>query len=281
MSRMLNVGSIAINDAFASNTTPVVLDLRHKVAGKRFHERHPKNNATINLQELLDILSQATPAQRSRVQVLDLSCNHIANEDLQEVLDVLVLLPNVYELDLSACSVNSSKANDIRQLTGRAAIKRVYLLDTVLASFSGREMFDGLTVEDAKKVIFIQSPEFLESRIWTNMVRNPALWDPVLRAHNLYFQEFYGNTSTLSLPHVPVAVHAVVKKKSHTALVSQQPCAGPPEPPKRPASTPNRGGESGEVSPFLTSPLLAYGKPTYASVLHRKSYRQAAHLFKS
>ena len=116
----------AIHEALSSNSSPVVLDLRYIVGGKHYHQRHPKNNR-MTLEGVKKALADIGSDDLNRIQVFDISRNHISNEDLPHVVDVLDMLPNVYELDLSACSICTAKAKDIQLFTRRPTIKRVYI----------------------------------------------------------------------------------------------------------------------------------------------------------
>lgn len=164
-------------------STPTILNLRHLIV-----QDDSGSSVQEKLEAAIAFLATISKRKRAHIDILDLSCNHIADEHLPLVASMAQLLPHLSELDLSACLLHSAHTRDIQQLTHIPSLKRLYILQTMIASFSGRAMFEGLCEEDVGKIVFMSDVSFVQSKVWANMI--PAhLCACVARVHQQFFDE--------------------------------------------------------------------------------------------
>jgi hypothetical protein len=180
-----------------------VLGLAHKLAGVVFHEQLP-HSGMLTVAAVRAALEKVPEAERKRIDVLDLAFNHLLKHDLKDVASLLPLLPNVSEVDLSGCSLTTTRPDMILPFTRVEALKRLYVFGTQLGMACAAELYHNPLMEesDLAKILFVKAPAELEQGRWMHLVRREH-HAAVRAAHHLYYKEASGETADPSLPRAP------------------------------------------------------------------------------
>jgi hypothetical protein len=132
-----------------------VIDCSSRVLGNRAH-KGLLDVFPITVQNMVNRIKTFDHTIRMNIKILLLNDNPISEMDFLEFKDLLELyLPNVNELDLSYCSLDSATSDDIKILTKIPQLKYVIISGTVLAGPIGYKSREGLDDDDFKKLIFM------------------------------------------------------------------------------------------------------------------------------
>jgi hypothetical protein len=179
--------ALSLFDAINSFETGL-FRLPGKVTGKR-----TQNPYLLTLKQVRVALEELEESKRMCFEVLDLSYNFMGEEDLVDVVDMLHLLPNVCEIDLSAWFLYTTSVEDVRKIFAAAPkLTRLFVLNSDLCSFAGKPFFAQLNENEIGKIIFMGEPCELESRLWTDMIE-PEHQLTVARAHVAFFKDNFGD----------------------------------------------------------------------------------------
>ena len=166
-----------------------ILNLSRKVAGKMFNEQFP-HNPFLTIGAVRAALEALPEAHRQRIDLLDLSYNHLLRYDLHDIATLLPLLPNVSEIALVCCSLTTTRPDFILPFTRCESLRRFYLFDTELGMACAAELYNNPEMEerDVAKMLFVSSREELEKGYWMAMTR-PEHHNAIRAAHIRYFDE--------------------------------------------------------------------------------------------
>lgn len=173
---------------------PVEIDLSGMVTGKIMLRIYKRNGVKVHpapLSEVRDILSSFTTQDRKRVEVLNMSCSDITEDDFDDVVAILRLLPNCVYLDMSACAIELPSPEQIQVFTRMTEPTLEYIFIencSVLDYECGRRMFAGLEERDVAKLIFLSDPSKLDANSWKFTVGSKKLARVVVDTHIRMFQ---------------------------------------------------------------------------------------------
>eukprot|EP00048_Salpingoeca_helianthica_P009580 m.137467 g.137467 ORF g.137467 m.137467 type:complete len:291 (-) comp14899_c0_seq2:37-909(-) len=170
-----------------------------------------------NLYEALQWLSEST---RKQVTSLGFFDSTIADRDVELLLEIAALFPNLKELDLGHTHLLIPDIGDVLLLLEKLTVLRVE--DTEFAGILGEYYFDLLSQKQVKKIIFL-SRQDLEPRIFDFLVPE-RLHKLVLDTHEAFFartnRPLEDNWPVLHVPTETAAVPQPSTEPSATGKVS-------------------------------------------------------------
>lgn len=226
---------VFISSLLQQESDRLTLDLSRKAMGKR-HESiikcrsqksrthaKPASDQTIkasqcgldkevSLESIEKTLARFPVEARERFMLLKLAHCEIMDEDLDQVLHIVQMLPKCRIVDLSGAALRTSTADDIRAFfDGAPHVEYLCFPLTDLAGFRGRTMFDGLDEASIRKIIFMHPDEVLSDPSWKATIRNTALHEAVVQTHTTFFAQSLAraHTSWHSLGHETMPGKAV------------------------------------------------------------------------
>eukprot|EP00048_Salpingoeca_helianthica_P009579 m.137498 g.137498 ORF g.137498 m.137498 type:complete len:331 (-) comp14899_c0_seq10:425-1417(-) len=135
-----------------------------------------------NLYEALQWLSEST---RKQVTSLGFFDSTIADRDVELLVEIVSLFPNLKELDLGRSDLLIPRVDDMHALLENVALLRIE--ETELAGFVGGYFFESLSEKQVKKVIFLTRQAFRLENF--DFFVPEEYFDAVIETHEAFFAQ--------------------------------------------------------------------------------------------
>jgi hypothetical protein len=154
------------------------LNLAYKATGRNTPIDH-----LISLDIIIEML-QDSPAIAHTILELDLSFSFLFDEDYNDIITIVKLLPNCRLVNLCGLSIRDITSADIRYITTLPNVRYVIICKTMLASTACWRMYNDLTACDFSKLIFMSEPP---THAFYKIVRNPDMHHVCMETHRQFY----------------------------------------------------------------------------------------------
>jgi hypothetical protein len=175
--------------------------LSRKLAGSSISESEMKIHDMINIKDFIEWLKDIPSNVIHLTRELDLSFSYLFDDDFDDIITMLKLLPYCNVVNLSGLSLRGISVDKIQQIVNMRNVSYLILCFTQLAITVRIDLFDGLYIDDLRKIVFIHSNQQLQIETWHSTVRDEAKRKVVVKTHERFFEECHDIVESLHKKH--------------------------------------------------------------------------------